>query len=313
MTAQQVHGHRSANLFERFKVPHYVSERIQRLGGSKVHFVVDSAELVSHLFSGDQIGRTLDPNRERVHGFIASIRVRRILTLSHGNGSDQGRVETARQEHGVRHIRHQALCHGIHNSFANLRQIRRLCRQIILIHDPLRVVPTRHRRRVVTLLDENVSRREDFIARHPWVVVKRLHFATKPNAPILTRRHVHRNLPHMISRRNNRIVLTVLNHKRKHTIELLDKLRPVLLVQVPDDLTIALIRTHNVKLISQLLVVIDLTIRNKRNILRRIRKQRLVPALTRRDDRQALVHHEGLSPARILSHLHPVRIRSAMA
>ena len=314
--AQQVHRHGRAHLLERLEVVHHVGQRIQRLLGREVDLVVHGAELVRHLLRGREVGRALDADAERVHGLGRAERVGRLRLVAHGDGGDERRIQPAGQEHGVRDVRHEAVLDRLNHRLAELAVVRPARGHVRVVHHPLRVVPARERAlRLARRAHVVVPGGEDLVSRDAGVVHERLHLAGEPHGAVLAVRDVARDLAHVVAPGDDRAVALVLDHVREHPVELAHKLGAHLLVEVADNLAVALVRAHDAVLLAERLVVVNFAVADKGGELRLwVDVQGLVPVRPGRDDGQPLVHEEGLRAVRFVhGDIHVVRIRPAVA
>ena len=314
--AQQVHGHRRAHLLERLEVVHHVGQRVQSFFRREVDLVVHGAQLVSHLLRRREVGRALDADAERVHRLGRAERVGGLRLVPHGDGGDEARVQPARQQNGVRDIRHEAVLHGVDHCFSQFSQVGLTRGDVVIVNHPLRVVPARERAlRLARLSDVVVPGGKDLVSRDSGVVHQRLHLAGEPHGPILAVRDVARDLTHVVSAGDDRAVALVLDDVREHPIELAHEFGAQLFVQVADDLAVALVRADDAVLLAERLVVVNLAVADEGGELRLgVDVQRLVPVRPGRDDGQPLVHHEGLRAVRLIhGDVHVVGIRPAMA
>eukprot|EP00982_Pelagococcus_subviridis_P009763 30943-Pelagococcus_subviridis.AAC.2 len=308
--AQQIHRHGRANLLERLEMIDDVRERVERLLRREVHLVMHRAELLRDRARGDEVRRALDADAERVHGLVAAERVGGFLLVSDGDGA-------AGEQNGVRDVRHETLLDRVHDRLSELGQVRVARGDVLRVRDPLGVVPPRHLALPLAgLADVVVPGGENFVLFDPGVVHERLHLARKPHRAVLAVRDVARDLPHVIPPRDDASGVPVLDDVREHPVELSNKLRPHLLVQVSDHLAVRLVRGDDAVLLAQLRVVVDLPVRDERDLLVRGRKQRLVAVRTGRDDGEPLVHEVRLrirgGAGDAHRDVHAVRVRSAV-
>ena len=311
---QQVHRHGRADLLERLEVPDDIRERVERLLGGEVDLVVDGAEGVGHLPGGDEIGRALDADGEGMHGLVRAEGVLGLLLVPHRDGGDEGGVEAAGEEHRVRNVRHQAILHRVDDGLPELGVVRLAIGDVLHVGHPLRVVPADHLALGLTLLaDVVVARWENLVLGDSRVVDQGLHLAGEPHAAVLTVGDVAGNLAHVVAARHDGARLAILDDEREHPVELADEFGSVLLVEVTDDLAVALVLGHDVVLLAEVLVVVDLAVGDEGGVVRRVGVERLLTRRAGRDDGEALVDHVRLLTVLLDGNVHLVRVRAAVA
>mmetsp|Transcript_2417 Transcript_2417/g.9450 ORF Transcript_2417/g.9450 Transcript_2417/m.9450 type:complete len:256 (+) Transcript_2417:880-1647(+) len=247
---------------------HDVGKRVQRFFRREVNLVVHGAELVRHLLRVQKVGRALDADAERVHGLGRAEGVGGGRFVPHGDARDERRIQTAGEEHGVRNVRHEAVLDSLHDRLAELFIVSLFCRDVLVVHHPLGVVPPRERALGLPgLAHVVVPGGEDLVPRDTGIVDERLHLAGEPHGAILAVRDVARDLAHVVAPGDDRAVALVLDDVREHPVELSDEFRAHLLVEVADDLAVALVGADDAVLLAERLVVVNLAVADERREL----------------------------------------------
>ena len=125
----------------------HVAQGIQTLLNRVVYLVVHRTDMFGHTPCRRKVGRILQTDGEGVQlgppRRIAAARLDTLVGILLGHGRDDRRIETAREQYTVGHVRHQLTAYGILQRRAQSTDIGRIVLNGV-VRLPVAVVPALH-------------------------------------------------------------------------------------------------------------------------------------------------------------------------